>query len=68
MSVSTKDFKAILAETMNDICSREGFNFSKRADRGYAFQYFTADLIFGAEDGFDGEPDDVMLLYTRPWV
>ena len=62
VQMSTKDFKAILTETMTDICSREGFNFNKSADRGYAFQYFTADLIFGAEDGFDGEPNDVMLF------
>lgn len=60
MSISTKEFKTIIAEEMREVAEREGLSLSKNADRGYAFENWTADLIFAAEDAYEGDPADAI--------
>ncbi len=60
MGVSTREFKAIIRDELNEIAEDQGLELSKADNRGLAFEIWTANLVFAAEDAYDGEPTDAI--------
>ena len=51
--LSTKEFRNILREGIARIAEEHGWSIDKNSGRGYAFQYWIADVIVNTEPGFD---------------
>lgn len=59
--LSVNDFKKQLETDLQRIASDNGWNLSKNADKGRAFQHWCAELIFRAEPNYDSPIEDVAL-------
>ena len=60
--VSVNEFRKILKEGVEEICEEKSWRFDNQAQRGYAFQYWVAQVIGDLEQSFDTDPDDAVLL------
>ena len=47
---------------MESLCEEHSWNYASQSERGYAFQYWCANVIGGAEQTFDTDPEDAVLL------
>lgn len=61
MGISVKQFKEILKEQTQKICSDEGKDWNNEVHRGYAFQLWNAEIISNFETNFETEFEDAVL-------
>ncbi len=61
-SLSVREFQRILQEELREVCVEYAWNYSSNVERGYAFQHWCANVVAGAEQTFDTDPEDAVLL------
>lgn len=60
--ISVKEFRQILREGVQRACKDNGWNYDNQTERGYAFQFWAAQVIADLEQTFDTDPGDAMIL------
>jgi hypothetical protein len=59
--ISTDVFRGIITARVREICSERGWNYDNNKQRGFAFQFWVADL-FGKREGIDALPEESVFL------
>jgi hypothetical protein len=60
--LGVRDFEKILRQEVEEIVGDFGWDFDNQAQRGYAFQYWVANVLCDYDRGFDTEPEDAILF------
>src|SRR3954471_3066565 len=59
--ISPDTFRGLITARVNEICSERGWKYDNNAHRGWAFQFWVADL-FCRREGIEASPEESVFL------
>jgi AIPR protein/Restriction endonuclease len=59
--LSTDAFRQLIMQQLKEVCAERGWNYDNNAQRGWAFQFWVADLVCRRE-GLEADPEECTFL------
>lgn len=66
--ISTNEFKALLRESVTQLCEERNWKYSNESHRGWAFQLWVARLLCERDQGIDTEPEEAIFTTRESGV